>query len=106
MVFKSSSQEFQITQLKLEFYDNQLHITYDLGNKDSPGKFKIRIEITKQNGESIIPKTIKGDLGGNIKPGNNKESSGIWKRILSTSMRIFPWNLKVKNLVNPSAKAR
>jgi hypothetical protein len=35
-------------------------------------KFRIIIEIKKSNGESIVPKSITGDLGDNIKPGNNK----------------------------------
>lgn len=76
MVLKSSSQDFQITLLKLEFIGNQLHIAYNIYNKNSTGKFHIEIEITKQNGESITPKSITGDLGDNIKSGNNKRI--IW----------------------------
>jgi hypothetical protein len=76
IVFKSSSQDFQITLLKLEFYGNQLHIAYNIDNKTSIGKFRIDIKINKQNGDSITPKSITGDLGNNIKSGNNK--SIIW----------------------------
>jgi hypothetical protein len=76
IVFKSSSQDFQLTQLKLEFISNQLQITYKIDSKNTPGKFHISIEIKKQNGKSIIPKTITGDIGDNIKQGNSKRI--IW----------------------------
>ena len=72
IVFKSSSQDFQITQLKLEFIGSQLHITYNIDNKNSKGKFNIRIEIHKQNGDPITPISITGDIGDNIKSGYNK----------------------------------
>jgi hypothetical protein len=76
IVLKSYSQDFQITQLKLEFYGNQLHITYNIDNKTSISKFRIEIKINKQNGDPITPKSINGDLGNNIKSGNNKRI--IW----------------------------
>jgi hypothetical protein len=76
IVLKSSSQDFQITLLKLEFYGNQLHIAYNIDNKTSIGKFRIEIKINKQNGDPITPKSITGDLGDNIKSGNNKRI--IW----------------------------
>ena len=76
IVLKSYSQDFQITQLKLEFYGNHLHIAYNIDNKTSIGKFRIEIKINKQNGDSITPKSITGDLGNNIKSGNNKRI--IW----------------------------
>lgn len=75
VVYKSSSQDFQITQLKLEFIDNQLIITYDIGGKNASGKYNVSIEIKRQDGKSIQPKAIAGDLGNNIK-------SGISKRII------------------------
>jgi hypothetical protein len=62
--------------LKLEFIGSQLHITYNIDNKNSKGKFNIRIEIHKQNGDPITPKSISGDLGDNIKSGNSKKI--IW----------------------------
>jgi hypothetical protein len=72
IIYKSSSQDFQITQLQLDFSGNQLHITYNLDNKNSAGKFRIRIEIKRQNGLLIQPGAISGDIGENIKAGNNK----------------------------------
>jgi hypothetical protein len=76
IVLKSSSQDFQITQLKLEFYGNQLHISYNIDSKNSTSKFHIEIKINKGNGDPITPKSISGDLGDNIKSGNNKRI--IW----------------------------
>ena len=58
--------------MKLEFIGSQLHITYNIDNKNSKGKFNIRIEIHKQNGDPITPISITGDIGDNIKSGNNK----------------------------------
>jgi len=72
IVFKSSSQDFQITQLRLEFINNQLVITYNIDSKNAPAKFQISIQIKRQNGESINPKAITGDIGENIKSGNTR----------------------------------
>jgi len=72
IVFKSSSQDFQITQLRLEFINNQLVITYNIDSKNAPAKFQISIHIKRQNGESINPKEITGDIGENIKSGNTR----------------------------------
>ena len=72
IVFKSSSQDFQITQLRLEFINNQLVITYNIDSKNAPAKFQISIQIKRQNGESINPKEITGDIGENIKSGNTR----------------------------------
>ena len=74
IVTKSSSQDFQINLLKvdLDTSKNQLLITYTIDNKAPSDKFHITIEIKRQNGESIEPKTITGDHGDNIKPGNTK----------------------------------
>jgi hypothetical protein len=76
IVYKSSGQDFQITQLKLEFYGNQLHITYNIDSKNLSDKFRITVEINRQNGEPVQPKSITGEIGGNIKSGNNKRI--IW----------------------------
>jgi hypothetical protein len=72
IVFKASSQDFKITLLKLELNGNQLNITYIIDNKNSTDNFRIKIEINKQNGESITPKSISGALGDSIKSGTNR----------------------------------
>jgi hypothetical protein len=76
IVYKSSSLDFKITQLQLDFSDNQLNSTYNLDNKNSTGKFQTRIEIKRQIGKLIQPDAMSGDIGENIKEGNNKEI--IW----------------------------
>jgi hypothetical protein len=72
LVYKSSSQDFQITQLKVEFNGNQLLMSYNIDNKNPIEKFHITIQIKGGKGESIQPKTITGDIGDRIKPGANK----------------------------------
>jgi hypothetical protein len=71
-VFKTSAQDFQITQLKLEFNGNQLLISYNIDNKNPSEKFHITIQIKGERGDSIEPKTVTGDIGDRIKPGANK----------------------------------
>jgi hypothetical protein len=68
IVFKSSSQDFQLNLLNLDFANNQLVITYSIDNLCVSDKFNIRIEIKRQNGEPIQLKTLTGELGDNIKP--------------------------------------
>jgi hypothetical protein len=70
--YKSSAQDYQITQLKLEFdiSKNQLLITYNIDSKSSNDKFNITVVVNRQNGESIQPKSISGDIGDNIRTGN------------------------------------
>jgi hypothetical protein len=72
IVSKSLSQDFQINLLKTDFSNNQLIITYRIDNKSASDRFLISIEIRRQSGEPIKAKTITGELGDNIKPGNAK----------------------------------
>lgn len=71
-VFKSFSQQVTIILTNYEFSNNQLIITYQIDSKSLSDKFKIKIEIKKENGEAIVPESITGDLGDNIKPGKSK----------------------------------
>ena len=72
IVTKLSSPDFQITQLKLEFINNQLIITYNINSQNPADKFRISIEIKKQKGEPIKPNAFTGDIGKNIKSGNTR----------------------------------
>ena len=58
--------------MNLEFYDNKLHITYNIDDKNPSDKFIIKIQISRQNGEPVRTKSITGDLGDSINPGKNK----------------------------------
>ena len=73
LVIKSFSQDFQITQPKLDYDGNQLSILYDLITRKSSDKFYVRIEIENANGLAIQAKTLSGDVGENVTPGNNKK---------------------------------
>jgi hypothetical protein len=73
IVFKTSSQDLKITLSKLDTIGNQLHIIFNIDSKNPSDKFRITVEITRQNGEIVRPKSIKGDLGENVISGNNKK---------------------------------
>ena len=72
IAIKSGAQDYKITVSNQELTGNKLYITFQIDCKNLNDKFRISIEVKKQNGEPIVPKSISGDLGDNIKPGNNK----------------------------------
>ena len=76
LLSKSSSQSFSITQPKLEFDGRILQISYDLVNKNQSDRFFVWVEIAKKNGETIVAKSLKGDVGENVRAGMNKQI--IW----------------------------
>lgn len=69
---KSSSQDFQITPPKLSVEAKQLHISYDIIDKDLKDQFYVWIEMSKKNGEPILSTSFSGDIGENIPAGTNK----------------------------------
>lgn len=71
IALKSVAQDYKITVSNQELTGNKLYITFQIDSKNLNDKFRISIEVKKQNGEAIVPKSISGDLD-NIKPGNNK----------------------------------
>jgi hypothetical protein len=73
----SYSQGFLITSPKLEFDGKQLLISYDFINKNQADQFFVWVEMEKKNGESIPVKALSGDVGDNIKGGNNKKITWI-----------------------------
>jgi hypothetical protein len=75
--YKSHSQGFLITPPKLEFNGKQLLISYDFINKNQADQFYVWVEMEKKNGESIPVKALSGDLGDNIKGGNNKKITWV-----------------------------
>lgn len=70
--FKSISQNFLITQPKLQFDGHKLSITYDLVTKSKSDLFSIWVEIRDQDGDPIRAYSYKGEFGDSIMPGNNK----------------------------------
>jgi len=70
------SQNFVITDPKLEFDGYQLSISYDLIYKNSSDIFYIWVDMKNQTGAPIRARTFIGDVGDSIKPGNDKKI--IW----------------------------
>jgi hypothetical protein len=73
---KSFSQEVLLTQPRLESDGKHLLIFYDIVTKNLADQFFIWVEIKKSNGEIIQAKALSGDVGANVKAGNNKKI--IW----------------------------
>ena len=73
---KSFSQSVMLTQPRLEPDGNQLLIFFDIITKKLADQFYIWVEIKKSNGEIIQAKSLSGDVGPNVKAGNNKKI--IW----------------------------
>jgi hypothetical protein len=73
---KSYSQDYRISQPKLEFDGRQLVISYDLSSKSLDDKFYVWVEVGKRSGEMINAKSFSGDVG-DVKAGRNKKIS--WK---------------------------
>ena len=74
---ESISQGFVITTPKLEFDGNQLMIAYDIVDTNQADQFYVWVEMEKKNGESIISKSLSGDVGDKIKAGTNKKIAWI-----------------------------
>jgi hypothetical protein len=73
----SFSQGFLISSMKLNFDGKQLHISYDVINKNQSDQFYVWVEIEKKNGESISVKALSGDVGEMIKSGTNKHITWV-----------------------------
>jgi hypothetical protein len=63
----------EVSQPSLELRDNKLIILYDIKNFNPEETFKVWIEITDAEGNTINAKSLTGDIGDNITGGNNKE---------------------------------
>jgi hypothetical protein len=74
LIFSSElfSQNFLITEPKLEFDGYKLTITYDLVSKVHSDIFNIWVEIRNQAGAPIRAYSYKGEVGDSIKPGSSK----------------------------------
>ncbi len=73
----SFTQGFLISSMELKFDGNQLHISYDVINKNQSDQFYVWVEIEKKNGESISVNALSGDVGEKIKSGTNKHITWI-----------------------------
>jgi hypothetical protein len=72
---KSFSQS--IENVKFNQEGNKVTVTYDLLDKDDSRTFEVTLEISKDGGITFksMPKTLAGDVGKNVKPGDIKKIS-------------------------------
>lgn len=67
-----AQQNYTILKPELKLDGTTLLISYDILNSVSSELFLIGIEVSDYDGNQIIPKTLIGDVGENIKGGDNK----------------------------------
>lgn len=67
-----SSQNFIITQPRLEFDGYRLTITYDLVAKSKSNVYYVWVELRDQDGDPIRAYSIRGEIGDSIRAGNDK----------------------------------
>lgn len=75
--FKSFSQGFLLTPPTIKFDGNQLQIIYDIESDNKEDQFYVWVEMVKSNEEPIQMKSLSGDVGTNIKAGENKQINWI-----------------------------
>ena len=73
----------KVSDPRLEFVGNTLHISYDILNSTQEEKFEISIVIKDEDGNTINAKSLSGDIGEDIPGGRNKRVS---------------WNLEADNV--------
>jgi len=73
---KLYSQDFSISDPRLEFDGYQLIISYDLIHRNSSDIFYIWVDMKNQSGTPIRARSFQGDVGKNISPGNDRKI--IW----------------------------
>ncbi len=67
------SQDFVITDPKLEFDGYQLSISYDLVHRNTSDIFYIWVDMKNQAGIPIRARALAGDVGDSISPGSGKK---------------------------------
>jgi hypothetical protein len=74
---KLFSQNFLITEPKLEFDGYKLQISYDLISKGPSDIFSVWVEIWNQAGKPIKAYSFAGEVGDSVKAGSNKKITWI-----------------------------
>jgi len=71
------SEMFSQSIENVKFYQegSKVFVTYDLNDKDDSRTFEITLEISRDGGITFksTPKTLTGDIGLNVKPGDTKK---------------------------------
>ena len=73
----SFCQDFTISLQLTRFDGHQLFVQYDLVNKDPSDVFHVWLEITRRNDIPVTATAVKGEVGGNIRPGINKKITWV-----------------------------
>lgn len=68
-------ESYTVTKPHLAISNDILTITYDIIDTNPDDLFNIWLEITDSSGNEINANTLKGDIGNNIKPGENLKIS-------------------------------
>jgi hypothetical protein len=76
LMSRSFSQGVLLTQPRLKTEGNELIIYYDIITRKLTDQLFIWVEMKRSNGEIIQAKALSGDVGANVKAGNNKKI--IW----------------------------
>lgn len=80
----------EVSKPILELRDNKLIIHYDIKNFDPEDKFKIWIEFIDADGNTIVARSLTGDIGDSITGGKNKEIAWDFKKDnFNTDTEIF-----------------
>jgi hypothetical protein len=62
-----------ITKPRIEVYEDQIEISYDIKSLNKSDKFKVWVEVTDTLGNIIKTRTLTGDVGKKVFSGNEKK---------------------------------
>lgn len=91
--------KIRIEKPTLNYLDQKLYITYDLDNRKY--EYNITVEIINSSGNKINARSLSGEIGSNIKAGNNK--SIVWN--MTQDDIYIDDDISVKVIANLTPKA-
>jgi len=71
--FSFSQSEFKISNPDIILMGNQIHITYNIEDPNTPAVFSVRLEVTDEGGNLLNAKSLSGDIGEGIIGGKDKK---------------------------------
>lgn len=72
MSSKCLAQQVKVSDPRLEFRDNKIHITYDILNSNSLDRFVVDLRISDAGGSEIKAEALSGDIGDMVPGGDNR----------------------------------
>jgi len=70
-VLPGLTQEYQVSEPRLELEEGTLHIYYDIVGTEPGQRFYISMSVEDENGKSIAARQLSGDVGENVRGGMN-----------------------------------